>query len=163
MKGNGGIIEKTLGREANLYSISFRSQVLNDEDWENEAFKEKLSNLIKPKQSFHFTKIPSGSVSIAIHIRSRNNGFDSSQEVEQMPTKFPPYSFYLNALKNKYPTTLKIVLFMYISLQMILTLKSLKIHLQKNGINGKRETKLFLIVENPKIVMTYMFWKIFSI
>lgn len=100
VKDNGDIIEKTLGREANLYSISFQSQVLNDEDWENEAFKEKLSNLIKPKQPFDFTKIPSGYVSIAIHIRSRNNGFDSSQDVEQMPTKFPPYSFYLNALKQ---------------------------------------------------------------
>ncbi|MDR3623557.1 MAG: hypothetical protein P4L16_00245 [Chlamydiales bacterium] len=83
-----------------LYLISFRSHVLNDEDWENEVFRKKLTEVIRPKGNIEPIGLPSDRLTIAIHVRSQNNRFDTPLEIEQMPTKFPPHSFYLNGLKQ---------------------------------------------------------------
>ena len=84
-------------KENTLFLVSFFSQVFDD--WEDEDFRKKLGELVKPLipiKPFHF---PKGHVSVAMHVR-KGGGFDSQTVIESMRTKFPPNSFYLNGLKQ---------------------------------------------------------------
>ena len=49
-----------------------------------------------------------------MHYRSQNNGFDSKEIVEKMPSKFPPDSFYLTGINEVAKIIINKPLFIYI-------------------------------------------------
>src|SRR5262249_19702632 len=69
-----------------------------DEKFEDEAFKAKLQQLIKPIHPIPALPLPKECVTVAIHVRT-GVGYDWQLNIDNMPTKFPADSFYLNGLK----------------------------------------------------------------
>jgi hypothetical protein len=69
-----------------------------DEKWENEEFKKLLKQLVQPKNEIILPSLPKDAITVAIHIRT-GIGYDWQLNIDNMPTKFPPDSFYLNGLK----------------------------------------------------------------
>lgn len=69
-------------------------------EWDEEAFHLRLSELIQPLKPLKLTPVPRDCISVAVHVRSRNNTFDNQNHVKIMPSKFPPLSFYMSALKE---------------------------------------------------------------
>lgn len=63
---------------------------------EDENFRPHLIRLIKPIHPIKPLRLPKGRILIAMHVR-RGGGFDHCQA--EAPTKFPPDSYYLTALK----------------------------------------------------------------
>lgn len=80
-----------------LYSISFFTPDV--EDWDDEEFVQLLALLIAPINPLGSLEIPQGYVSVALHVRD-GGGYDSESTIRRMPTKFPPHSFYIHAIKT---------------------------------------------------------------
>lgn len=92
-------IIKQLDKNQNdiLYLISFYAPMW---EWEDEEFRKKLSELIRPIKFIETLKLPQDRITVAVHVRSRNNSYDLQSVIDNMPTKFPPHSFYINGLKH---------------------------------------------------------------
>lgn len=69
------------------------------EKMDDKGFRILMSQLIKPKKELNLLRLPQGHRTIAIHVRS-GHGFDWEMNIRNMPTKFPPHSFYLGCLKQ---------------------------------------------------------------
>lgn len=79
-----------------LYSISFSAPI---EEWEDEGFRKLLQKLIKPIKPIVLLKLPQNIITVAVHVRT-GAGYDKESNINKMPTKFPPYDFYINGLKQ---------------------------------------------------------------
>lgn len=83
----------------NLYDISFFAPFWEAE-LDNEEFRKILIDHIKPLIMITPLNIPNNCISIAVHVRSRNNTFDTQHDIDTMPSLFPPHYFYINGLKQ---------------------------------------------------------------
>lgn len=79
--------------EEGLYVISYYTPI---EEWEDETFRRKLQELIRPIKQTRALRIPKGRISVAMHIR-KGGGYDQCQK--EAPLKFPPDTYYLSGLK----------------------------------------------------------------
>jgi hypothetical protein len=66
-------------------------------DWENPEFRKEVCELVAPKESLQLLSGPLSSVRVAIHFREGGT-YDSPGVIEQFPMKFPPFSYYIDAL-----------------------------------------------------------------
>jgi hypothetical protein len=69
------------------------------EKLDDEGFRALMGQLIVPKKQFELLQFPAGYKTIAIHVRT-GVGFDWEINIRNMPTKFPPDTFYLGSLKH---------------------------------------------------------------
>ncbi len=69
------------------------------EKLDNEEFRSLLQKLVKPKGDLALLPLPIDRKTIAIHVRT-GVGYDLEVNIRNMPTKFPPDSFYLAGLKQ---------------------------------------------------------------
>ncbi len=65
--------------------------------WKDPAFREELRKNIRPIEDLSLIYPPSGSISVALHVR-RGGGFDAKDAQIRDPLKFPPDSFYIREL-----------------------------------------------------------------
>lgn len=80
-----------------LYSVSFLAPI---NEWEEEGFRSYLQKLVKPIKPIELLKMPKNNcISVAVHVRT-GAGFDTQNNINEMPTKFPPYGFYVNGIKQ---------------------------------------------------------------
>lgn len=70
-----------------------------DEKWDDENFRTILQEFIRPKQAIEPLKFPDHHVTVALHVRT-GEGYDWQLNIDNMPTKFPADTFYLNSLKQ---------------------------------------------------------------
>lgn len=69
-------------------------------DWDDQEFKKYIRNFVKLKKSVSLN-CPKDRISVALHVRRGGNFKGDTDEIKkQMPTKFPPDNFYVNALKK---------------------------------------------------------------
>lgn len=71
------------------------------EKLDDEAFRAFIKPIIQPKEELNLIAIPKERKSIAIHVRT-GVGYDWKINIENMPTKFPPETFYLAGLKEAF-------------------------------------------------------------
>jgi hypothetical protein len=69
------------------------------EKLDDEEFRAVLQKLVKPKNKLELVQLPSGIKTVAIHVRT-GVGYDWELNIKNMPTKFPPETFYLTGLKQ---------------------------------------------------------------
>jgi len=69
------------------------------EKLDDEAFRDFLHQLVKPKKPLQLIPLPKNKKTIAIHYRT-GVGYDWEHNIRNMPTKFPPETFYFNSLKQ---------------------------------------------------------------
>lgn len=69
-----------------------------DEKFEDENFKKLLKEMVRPKVAHKKQQLPTDCISVAIHVRT-GVGYDWQLNIDNMPTKFPADTFYLNGLK----------------------------------------------------------------
>lgn len=68
-------------------------------DYNDPSFKALIADTVKPIKEVPRIKLPTDRVSIALHVRN-GGGFDSQMMKNLMPTKFPPESFYIDAIRQ---------------------------------------------------------------
>jgi hypothetical protein len=68
------------------------------EKLDDEEFRAFAQKLVKPKKELTLVSLPEGYRCIAVHVRT-GVGYDWEINIRNMPTKFPPDTFYLSALK----------------------------------------------------------------
>jgi hypothetical protein len=69
------------------------------EKLDDEEFRELLQKLVKPKHELDLLPLPKDIKTVAIHVRT-GIGYDWALNIRNMPTKFPPDTFYLAGLKQ---------------------------------------------------------------
>ncbi len=79
--------------ERNRYRYSFTV------NWKDPDFRALAKELIAPKKNLQLIEPPSGSISIAVHVR-RGGGYDSKTWNVSFPLKLPSINFYITALKK---------------------------------------------------------------
>lgn len=79
-----------------LYSISFHSPI---QEWEDIGFRSYLQKMIKPIIPVRLLEVPENCITVAVHVRT-GAGYDTEYDINKMPTKFPPYSFYINGIRQ---------------------------------------------------------------
>lgn len=80
-----------------LYTLPYDN--FHESDWNDPAFKKAIEPLLKLKSTLPLMDFPKDKIPVAIHVR-RGGGFDSAWDMKQMPTKFPPDSYYLETLRK---------------------------------------------------------------
>jgi hypothetical protein len=85
-----------------LCVISFLTPL--DEEWEDEkwnepGFQDYLRTLVKPIDAHEELKLPKDAITVALHVRT-GVGYDWQVNIDTMPTKFPPDSFYLKGIEK---------------------------------------------------------------
>lgn len=68
-------------------------------DWEDPGFKEILLSHLKPKVPLNCIVPPSDKISVLVHIRTGGD-FDTEAVKLKLPLKFPPLSYYVQALRK---------------------------------------------------------------
>ena len=68
-------------------------------DWDDPGFKEEIRKSLKPKEPVFTPDLPNDSLTVAVHVR-RGGGFDSLQETQRVPLKFPPDSYYIQQIER---------------------------------------------------------------
>lgn len=69
------------------------------EKMDDQRFRALMQQLVKPKRTLNLLQLPKECKTIAIHVRT-GIGFDWEHNIRNMPTKFPPDTFYLGSLKK---------------------------------------------------------------
>ncbi len=69
------------------------------EKMDDDGFRTLIQQLVKPKRKLDLLPLPKDCKTIAIHVRT-GVGFDWESNIQSMPTKFPPDSFYLGSLRE---------------------------------------------------------------
>jgi hypothetical protein len=85
-----------LSENPKLYSVSFSAP---HNEWEDEDFRSYLQKLVKPRKPIELLKVPQDCITVALHVRT-GAGFDTKDNIQKMPTKFPPQNFYINGLRQ---------------------------------------------------------------
>ena len=100
-----------LGKETNrqndkkpqlLWNIGLLTPFIEEhfcEKFDDAEFRSLLQKLVKPKGELALISPPTDRKSVAIHVRT-GIGYDLEVNIRNMPTKFPPESFYLAGLKQ---------------------------------------------------------------
>lgn len=70
-----------------------------DEKWDDFGFRKLLQEQIKPKNQVPSLHLPKDRITVALHVRT-GRGYDLQLNIDNMPTKFPSDTFYLNGLKQ---------------------------------------------------------------
>jgi len=68
-------------------------------DWDDPGFKEILKSHLKSVRPLNCVTPPQGKINVLVHIRT-GGGYDLDFVKLKMPLKFPPMSFYINALRR---------------------------------------------------------------
>ena len=68
-------------------------------DWEDRGFKKILKTHLKPRFPIDPIVPPTGKISVLVHIRTGGD-FDTEAVKLKLPLKFPPLSYYANALRK---------------------------------------------------------------
>lgn len=79
--------------------VRYKNWIYFDIDWKDHGFRELIRKCIRPAQSLNLIHLPSGTISIALHVRT-GVGFDGPTLAKVFPFKCPPLSFYVNALHS---------------------------------------------------------------
>lgn len=85
-----------------LWNIGLLTPLLENyfcEKLDDEDFRSLLQKLVKPKNEISLLSMPMDRKTIAIHVRTGKD-YDWEINIRNMPTKFPPETFYLGALKQ---------------------------------------------------------------
>lgn len=93
---------KNKGDDRLLCIISFLTpfdEIWDDEKWDDVRFRKILQEFIKPKKAIELLQLPEQCITVALHVRT-GRGYDWQINIDNMPTKFPPDTFYLNSLKQ---------------------------------------------------------------
>ncbi len=69
------------------------------EKMDDEGFRALMQGLVKAKTDLSLLTLPTDYKTIAIHVRT-GVGFDWESNIQSMPTKFPPNTFYLGSLQQ---------------------------------------------------------------
>lgn len=68
-------------------------------DWDDPGFKEIIHSHLRPRRPLNCVLPPEGILSVLVHVRTGGD-FDNAEVKLKMPLKFPPLSFYCNALRK---------------------------------------------------------------
>lgn len=82
-------------------------------DWNDRGFVEELRRFIKPRFQVTSPEIPSGYISVAVHVR-KGTGIDDPNTGQWAPHKLPPDSYYIDQLKRIADMFSGTALFVYI-------------------------------------------------
>jgi hypothetical protein len=83
-------------------------------NWSDQNFINELRSLISPIKDIHLIKPPHNKISVAVHVRKGTIKIDTSYWLAKLPFKFPPDSFYIDAIKKIYTMCGSQPLFVYI-------------------------------------------------
>ena len=82
-------------------------------DWTDRGFIEELRRFIKPRFQLTSPEIPTGYITVAVHVR-KGTGFDDPNVGQYAPYKLPPDSYYIEQLKRIADMFSGTALFVYI-------------------------------------------------
>lgn len=68
-------------------------------EWNNPEFRSLVKTLLQPRFSMDTIKPPENMLSVLVHVRT-GGGFDALHERLRFPDKFPPHSYYIEALRK---------------------------------------------------------------
>ena len=95
---------KQFGDKKLIWNVGMLTPFIEEhfcEKLDDEAFRSFIEPLVKPKRELNLIAIPENRKSIAVHVRT-GVGYDWKVNIENMPTKFPPETFYIAGLKEAF-------------------------------------------------------------
>ncbi len=69
-------------------------------EWDNQDFKKSLRETISPKNPLKLIDVPDNKISVALHVRLGGSYSNDRININKIPLKFPPISFYSKGLQR---------------------------------------------------------------
>jgi hypothetical protein len=107
---NPGILEENLLSNTlfvapeSSYELKLQKWPYFPVDWQDPEFLSLLRSLICLKSPIPLEELPTGYITIAVHVR-RGGGFDDPAQFRHWPLKFPPDAFYIAQIRKIYEMT----------------------------------------------------------